>query len=129
MHTTFVAETQHAHGIGSVEVIPVLQRDGQTLMTVCTEEYPIYITKAQAMEFFGLVETTGSNHWNALTELAGTFMDGGGRKVSLIQDDATREYGIKVGGDVVSKHQRAPRTYWAGSFESAVQWAYNEEAK
>lgn len=55
-HTSFAAETHGDLGSGSIEVIPVVAPNGDVLMTICTEHYPIYITKAQVMAFFNLVD-------------------------------------------------------------------------
>lgn len=50
MYESFNATIQLALCCGEVEVIEV---NGE--MVICTGEYPVYITKEQAMKFFNLI--------------------------------------------------------------------------
>lgn len=59
--------------------------------------------------------------WDSLQALCGYYQNGSETTVTLAQDDATRSCWIKVGTE--SKFHRKPRSYYAGSFEGAVQAA------
>lgn len=73
--------------------------------------------------------TTITDHWAALQALAGTFMNGGGQTVSLVQDDITRKYGIRVGDAPTAYHHPVRRSYWGKSFEAALEQAFEHEPK
>lgn len=55
-HQPFQAICQGAYGDGTVEVTVVNLRSHGPTMCVSLEEGPVYITKKEAMEFFGLKE-------------------------------------------------------------------------
>lgn len=58
MYSPFTALAQ-GKACYTIEVIPARPDvEGDVLMAVCTREEDIYITKEQAMKFFGLVEPT-----------------------------------------------------------------------
>lgn len=57
-HTEFQALAQGKCDY-TLKVIPVAN-DGETLMTVLATEEAVYISKAQVMAFFGLVEPTAT---------------------------------------------------------------------
>ena len=61
MHKPFLAQTQGIVDY-STDVIPVDPYcDGNVLMTICAIEGAIYITKQQAMNFFGLIDPTNTD--------------------------------------------------------------------
>lgn len=64
--------------------------------------------------------------WRDLLQLAGHWQDGSDTPVALMQDDATRECGIKVG--YASKFAKPPRSYWGGTFAAALAVAVKGES-
>ena len=69
-----------------------------------------------------------AENWRALCKLAGHWQDDSAQTVALIQDDSTRECGVRVGDRPVYSYHRARRTYWASNFESALERAVSGEA-
>lgn len=57
MHFPFNALAQGKHDY-QIAVIKTIGNDGVPYMTVCATEEAVYITKEQAMKFFGLVDPT-----------------------------------------------------------------------
>lgn len=55
-YQSFMATQQGPFGDWLVEVFGVINENRGTMMCVPTEQGPVYITKQQAMDFFGLVE-------------------------------------------------------------------------
>lgn len=62
MHQQFLAMAQGKNDY-SVHAFPTTSKEFGTMITLGAEEGAIYITKAQAMEFFGLVEPTEHKTW------------------------------------------------------------------
>lgn len=61
MYKPFLAQTQGVTDY-STDVIPLAPRgDENVIMTICAIEGAIYITKQQAMDFFGLTDPTTNN--------------------------------------------------------------------
>lgn len=99
METVFKAMAQ-GHIDREVDVARMSHAIHGEMMVIMASSEAIYVTKAQAMAFFGLVDSAlalKAAKWDALMRAAGHLDNGSETTVTLSQDDATRTAFIKVG--------------------------------